>query len=164
MKKLSFLLIAGCFRLTTVLAQSGPDTASINFVQKAAKGGMMEVASGKMAASKAKDSRVRAFGQRMVRDHSKANEELKKVVAAKSINLPAAPADDPMLSQAKGADFDRSYVQMMVKDHQEDVAMFQKAADSSSDPQVKAFATQTLPVLREHLAMIKKIAADLNYR
>ncbi|SDE97238.1 putative membrane protein [Mucilaginibacter pineti] len=165
MKKLmTFLLLAGCLQLTPALAQKSADTASANFVQKAAKGGMMEVASGKLAAAKAANSQVRDFGQRMVRDHSKANAQLKKVAASKNINLPAPPPDDPMLNQAKGADFDRSYVQMMVKDHEEDVAMFQKAADTSTDPQVKAFAAQTLPVLKQHLVIIKKIAADLHYQ
>jgi putative membrane protein len=165
MKKLMTLLaLAGCLQLTTAMAQNSLDTTTVNFVQKAAKGGMMEVACGKLAAARAANSQVRDFGQRMVRDHSKANAQLKKIAAAKSISLPAPPTDDPMLTQAKGADFDRSYVQMMVKDHEEDVSLFQKASDSSTDPQVKTFAAQTLPVLKEHLALIKKIAAELHYQ
>jgi putative membrane protein len=164
MKNLIILMvIAGYLQLAPVLAQNRPDTATVNFVQKAAKGGLMEVASGKLAASKAGNGRVRDFGLRMVQDHSKANEQLKTVATAKSIALPAAPPEDQMLNQAKGADFDRNYVQMMVKDHEEDVAMFQQAANSLPDPEVKAFAARTLPILKEHLAMIKKIASDLNY-
>jgi putative membrane protein len=92
----------------------------------------------------------------MVQDHSKANEQLKAVAAAKSLTFPTATPEDQMLSQTKGADFDRSYVQMMVKDHEENVAMFEKAANNLPDPEVRAFAAQTLPVLKEHLAMIKK--------
>jgi putative membrane protein len=99
----------------------------------------------------------------MVKDHSNANTKLMQLVRAKSIpyNVPT-PMNDAMLSQNKGADFDRHYVQMMVKDHEEDVAMFQKASVSLPDPNVRAFAAQTLPILKEHLAMIKSIAANLH--
>jgi putative membrane protein len=74
MKKLIILtVIAGYLQLAPALAQNRPDTATVNFVQKAAKGGLMEVGSGKLAASKAGSGRVRDFGLRMVQDHSKAN-------------------------------------------------------------------------------------------
>ena len=167
MKKLSIVFVlVGCILFSSALAQqttsTSTDTATINFVKKAAKGGLMEVATGKLATTKASSSRVRSFGLQMVKDHSKANTQLKQLAATKKIALPAAPPNDPMLVQTKGADFDRDYVRMMVKDHEEDVAMFQKAATSLPDPQIRAFAAQTLPILKEHLTMIKSIAADLH--
>jgi putative membrane protein len=119
------------------------------------------VASGKLAESKARSAEVRSFGTRMVRDHSKANDKLESLARAKSITLPPAPAEDPMLTGSNGADFDRNYVQMMVKDHKEDVALFEKAVKDLPDIQIRNFARQTLPVLKEHLAIIKSIASKM---
>src|SRR6059058_6151950 len=58
------------------------------FMKKAAKGGMMEVAMGKLAEQNAKSPDVKSFGQRMVTDHGKANDELKKIAAEKNVKLP----------------------------------------------------------------------------
>lgn len=166
MKRLILIAViaAGCCGRPLFAQQnSAPnaDTASVNFVRKAAKGGMMEVASGKLSAAKGQSSAVRQFGTRMVKDHSQANARLMKLAAAKMISLPSTPPQDPMLTGASGATFDQNYVQMMVKDHEEDVAEFQKAANSLSDTQIKAFASETLPVLQEHLKRIKMIAAQM---
>jgi putative membrane protein len=137
------------------------DAKTLEFVKEAATGGMKEVASGKLAESKAKSAEVRSFGARMVRDHSNANAKLESLARAQSITLPPAPAEDPMLKGSNGADFDRNYVQMMVKDHEEDVAHFEKAAKDLPDVQMRNFARQTLPVLKEHLAIIKSIASKM---
>jgi putative membrane protein len=162
-----FLLVS---LLSTGLAASAQvnkptmaDSTTVIFVSKAIRGGRMEVAAGKLAVSKGQRADVKAFGARMVKDHSTANTKLMAVVRAKSIpyNVPT-PMDNTMLNQSKGADFDRHYVQMMVKDHEEDVAMFQKASVSLPDANVRAFAAQTLPILKEHLAMIRSIAANLH--
>jgi putative membrane protein len=168
MKKAIILLVAiGAFNFPLALAQVNKptmaDSTTVIFVSKAIRGGNMEVAAGKLAASKGQRADVKAFGARMVKDHSAANTKLMELVRSKSIpyNVPT-PTNDAMLNQSKGADFDRHYVQMMVKDHEEDVAMFQKASVSLPDPNVRAFAAQTLPILKEHLAMIRSIAANLH--
>jgi putative membrane protein len=167
MRKLMTLLAiaavcCGCPALAQTNTSAAADTAVVNFVQNAAKGGMMEVASGKLAQTKGKSADVRNFGSRMVKDHGKANAQLIKLAGAKSISLPPAPGDDPMLTNSTGADFDRNYVSMMVKDHKETIALFQKAANSLSDTQLRAFARETLPVLQDHLAKIKAIASNMS--
>lgn len=159
-----FVAVAAISCGQPVLAQqksANEDAATLAFVKKAATGGMKEVASGKLAESKAQSADVRSFGTRMVTDHSKANDQLATLARGKSITLPPAPANDPMLSNSSGASFDRDYVKMMVKDHEEDVALFEKAASSLPDQQIRAFARQTLPVLKDHLARIKAIAAKM---
>src|SRR6187397_2898953 len=113
-----------------------------DFMHEAAEGGMAEVEMGKMAAKKAQNAEVKKFAQMMVTDHSKANEELKGIATKKSITLPAdagsKKGDMDKLTTASGADFDRTYVDMMVKDHEKDVAAFEKQASGSTDPDVKA--------------------------
>jgi len=126
------------------------------FVMKAAAGGMMEVEAGRIAQEAATNQRVKDFGAMMVRDHSAANDELKSLASAKGLMIPEdslmmkhKPHMDELRSK-KGAAFDRFYMSEMVKDHNKDVAEFEKATTSAMDADVKAFATKTLPTLRMH--------------
>jgi putative membrane protein len=137
--------------------------ADKNFVTTAAVGGMYEVEAGKLAAEKATDPAVKAYGQKLADDHAKANEELKQIAQAHGMALPSElPAAKKQaldkLRKASGAQFDRQYVQQVGRhDHQEDISAFEKAAKDAKDPQLKAFAQKTLPTLREHLAQAKTL-------
>lgn len=126
-----------------------------DFMAKAASGGMMEVELGETAQKNGKSQAVKNFGAMMVRDHSKANKELKALAAAKSITLPAVIGKEHQekvndLIKLRGAEFDEKYMNMMVDDHKEDIDHFQKAA-KFKDADVSAFASKTLPVLQTHL-------------
>lgn len=136
------------------------------FVREAAMGGMAEVELGQLAQERAASDSVKAFGQRMVDDHSKANDELKDLAASKQIDLPAKPdakhkAVQDRLSKLSGKQFDRAYMQAMTDDHVHDVAAFKREAQSSKDPDVKAFASKTLPTLEDHLAEAKRVRAGI---
>src|ERR1044071_1280648 len=137
-------------------------TADHRFAMEAAMGGMAEVELGKVAASKGASDEVRQFGQRMVDDHSKANEQLMQIASAKGMTPPAAldakhQAEVQKLSALSGDKFDKEYVKMMLKDHKKDVPAFEKEASGGADAELKAFAASTLPTLREHLQMIQRI-------
>ena len=124
------------------------------FASEAAKGGMMEVAGGKAAAKNAKSADVKQFGNRMVSDHSKANNELKAIIAKKGLKLPGA-------SGAPKWSGDKAYMDMMVQDHEKDLAEFKTEASKGSDPDLKAFASRTEKVIADHLKMAKKIDGTL---
>ena len=146
---------------------SGEATAPVSeedskFAVMAASGGMMEVQLGELAQQKASSQRVKDFGAMMVRDHTKANDELKNLAGMKNITVPPAPGEDHMdqitnLSKKSGREFDREYMKMMVDDHQEDIDEFEKFSNNSKDADLKAFAAKTLPVLRTHLDSAKAI-------
>lgn len=141
------------------------DEDASEFMVEAAGGGMMEVELGRMAANNSTVQPVKDFGAMMVRDHSKANEELKTLASAKNITLPAAMGGNHQkhvndLAAKKGAEFDKDYINMMVDDHQHDIALFEKAA-RLKDADVSAFAAKTLPVLRTHLDSAKAIKSRL---
>ena len=132
------------------------------FMEKAALGSMMEVQLGEMAKENAGDDEVKAFGERMVTDHSKANEQLKELAAEKKVNLPAELDEKHMekvdkLKDKTGAEFDSKYMTLMVKDHQEDVEKFRKQAQEGNDPELKQFAADTVKVLEGHLESAGKI-------
>ncbi len=132
------------------------------FVKDALLGGMTEVELGKVALEKASGDTVKQFAQKMIDDHSKANEDLKQLASKENINVPDSldskhQSRVEKLSKLSGADFDRAYMKDQVKDHQQDVQEFQQEAQRGSDPDVKSFASKTLPVLEEHLSMAKDL-------
>ena len=137
--------------------KAGTLTASDSkFVREAAQGGLAEVELGKLATEKGSSDDVKKFGQRMVDDHSKANDELKQIASSKGIDVPQEiSAKDKMLkaklSKLSGPNFDVAYMESMVKDHKKDVGDFTKESTSGADPDVKEFATKTLPTLKDHL-------------
>jgi len=154
--------------MSNSMANANANSASsdTNFIQEAAMGGMAEVELGRLAATKAVNAEVKKFGQMMVQDHSKANEDLKALAAKKNMTVPIELNGDKKSTMEElrgetGAEFDREYVEEMVDDHEEDVAAFEKQAQSATDPDVKAFATKTLPVLKKHLDAIKAIQAKM---
>jgi putative membrane protein len=144
-------------------AMSGSDS---RFVTEAAQGGMAEVELGRLATEKASSADVKKFGQRMVDDHSKANDQLKQVAAQKNITLPTGvgsknQAAIDRLSKLSGADFDHAYVQLMLRDHRKDVAEFKKESNSGKDADIKNFASNTLPTLEDHLKSAESIAGGV---
>lgn len=162
MKKLILLLALGSLTtLSPLRAQTAAiDTATKNFILNASIGAMQEVVSGQLAAQKAASPEVKAFGNQMVTDHNKAQAKLMQLAKSKGYELPPAAAGtipDMMLKNATGKDFDRIYVHMMVPDHRKTVLMFQTYAISGKDPDIKAFAQQTLPILKQHLDAITAI-------
>ncbi len=133
-----------------------------DFMVKAASGGMLEVELGRMALQKASSPKVKQFAQQMIDDHTKANEELKALAAKKNITLPTTPGDEAQehindLAKYSGAEFDKEYLELMHKDHQEDLDLFKEAAEEAEDADVKAFAAKTLPVLQNHHQMAEQM-------
>lgn len=132
------------------------------FVMRAAQGGMTEVQLGKLASDKGGSSQVKDFGSRMVKDHSQANDELKSLADKKGFALSSAldvrhQAQVDKLSRLSGSAFDKAYVTNQVRAHESTVELFQQEASSGQDPDLKAFASRTLPTLQSHCASIKNI-------
>src|SRR6059036_89676 len=155
-------LIIAAFSLAGVaIAEDTPaaKTSSVTpkdktFMKKAARGGMMEVAMGNLAAQNGQSDDVKSFGKRMVTDHSKANEELKSIAAKKGVKLPSKEPSGKWSS-------DKAYMDMMVKDHEKDLAEFQEEASTGTDPDVKKFAEDTAKVVQEHLDLAKQTQSKL---
>jgi putative membrane protein len=164
MSKLSLPFMSAALAMTlvcaTAMAAHGAHDA--DFANKAAAGGMAEVEMGRLASSNGSDPNIKMFGQKMVNDHSSANEQLQKAAAKDGLTLPQAPSPKQKemadkLGKLQGAEFDKEYAHMMVKDHEEDVALFKKEASSGKDATMKAFAQKALPTLEEHLKMAQQL-------
>ena len=133
------------------------------FVEKAAAGNMAEVKLGKLAGERAGSADVRKFGQRMVEDHSKANQELLKIAGKKGITPSTKPEPKHQeladkLSKLKGAEFDREYTMHMVKSHEMSAELYGNQAKGEQDAELKAFAAKVLPTVKEHLQMARDLA------
>jgi putative membrane protein len=156
---------------TTSTGSSGGTISSLEtpdkqFVMKAAQGGMAEVMLGQIAASKGTSADVRNFGNRMVSDHGKANDELKQLAQNKGLALPAEADKESRkfadrLAKVGGKDFDKEYINDMVNDHEKDVNELEKALRDAKDPDLRAWAARTLPMIQDHLKMAKDIKAKL---
>jgi putative membrane protein len=136
------------------------------FMTFAAEAGMTEVEAAKTAEAKTSNSQVKAFAADMIKDHTTAGNELKSLASTKNISLPKAVGEDHQsrladLSAASGTDFDKAYINMMVDDHQKVVDKFEDASKNAKDPDVKAFATKTLPTLQAHLEHAKSMKSAM---
>jgi putative membrane protein len=146
-----------------VAANAWADSPDSSFMKNAAEGGMSEIEMGQLAQEKASSPAVKSFGAMMIKDHSAANEKLKKLAASKQVNLPDSPslmqkASKTKLDMMSGDSFDKSYIKGMIDDHKMDIKDFQKEASDGKDPEAKAFAAATLPTLEAHLKKIQSIA------
>jgi putative membrane protein len=140
------------------------DKESSDFAVKAANGGLLEVQLGQLAQERGTSQRVKDFGAMMVRDHSKANDELKGLAQSKNITLPDSVGNDYRdhiedMRKLSAKEFDKHYIDMMVDDHDEDVEMFEKASGNLTDPDLKTWASNTLPTLRAHKDSARAIQA-----
>ncbi|WP_179413525.1 DUF4142 domain-containing protein [Mucilaginibacter sp. E4BP6] len=162
MKKIILFIFSTGLLLSTAFAQApDPDTTARHFIIMASIGNLQEINSGKLATQKAIRMDVKSFGQMMVTDHSDAQKKLLELAKTEGISIPTAATDTPPpdlnLSKASGDDFDRMYIHNMVSGHRSTVNMFENYAVNGKNSDVKAFAQQMLPTLKNHLSMIKGI-------
>ncbi|MDB6066169.1 MAG: outer membrane protein [Pedosphaera sp.] len=137
-------------------------SSDYKFVVDAAQGGMAEVSLAQLAEQKAANPDVKQFAARMVQDHSKADQQLTQLASQKGATLPTAiPSSEQRemdrLRNLSGTDFDKAYMDHMVRDHKSDVKEFQRASKRAKDPDVKSFAASTLPTLEDHLRMAENL-------
>jgi len=128
------------------------------FVQEAASSGMFEVKSAQLAKQRATSDNTKLFADHLIQDHKQANDDLMKIAKKMNIDVPTdlqpnEKATFDQLSTVNGANFDGQFLQAQVKAHQQAVDLFEKASKNLQDKELKEFAQQYLPSLREHLKM-----------
>jgi putative membrane protein len=174
MKKLTFILALGtmvalspAFAAPKEKSEKAPasETASASdkaFIMKAADGGMTEVELGKIAEKNGQKEDVKSFGGQMVKDHGKANDDLKGIASKMNVTVPDKvsakhQAKIDKMSKMSGAAFDTAYIKGMVEDHEKTAAEFEKARGQVKNEDLKKFIDDTLPVVKSHLEMVKKM-------
>jgi putative membrane protein len=160
---LSFVLsyfLATSFAFGQARAPSTED-----FVKKVAVSDMMEIETSKLALDKQPDADTRSFAERMITDHQQTSKELKGLFESGKVQVTLPNSLDAehqkKLDELKGKtgkNFDRDYDQMQVQAHEQAVTLFEQYARNGDNPDLKAWAAKTLPHLKEHLAMAKKLS------
>ena len=147
-------------------ATGAPASQDQALMRQIAEGNMAEIATGKLATEKAASPRVREFAQLMIEDHSAMLTEGSNLAREKGIAVPTAP--DPkhqaamkQLETLSGQSFDRTYMQQMVKDHEQTVDLLKKTASIASDPRLRAHAQKALPRVQQHLDLAQRMTGDL---
>jgi putative membrane protein len=163
---ISFVAVVLVALTVPAAAQGQLNEADREFVKKAAIGNVAEIELGRVATQRAARPSVRSFAERMVTDHGKNNAELTTLARSKGIDVSSTldtthQAMRDRLSGLSGADFDRAYMSEMVRDHTEDVELFERTAQSASDADIKAYAEHSLPTLREHLALARQVNSEV---
>jgi putative membrane protein len=143
-----------------------PNNTDRVFVHAAAIGGMAEVELGKLAEQKGQNDAVKEFARRMVDEHGKANDRLIGLAKKDGIAVPdnldqEHEAMRDRLEVANGAEFDLAYVEGQVADHQKTAQLLEYEIGSGQDAELKSFASDTLPVVLEHLRAAQEIQAEL---
>lgn len=159
--------LAGCKQMHGAHKGNVQSAGDAGFMREAAQGNEAEVEMGRIAVQRAVNPDVRAFGQRMIDDHSKANGQLMQLASNKEISLPTEPnlaqrmtADS--LQKKSGEDFDKTYMKTMVEDHEKDVKAYENEINTGKDPDVLAYARDTLPILKEHLGLARQADAEVS--
>lgn len=156
--KFCFALALGALLLVPMSQTFAADAVSREdkeFFKNAGELNMTEIALGRMAQERGFSPEIKALGATMQADHTKMTQELAALATAKAVTMDIEPAatEKAMLSAFKektGAEFDREFREHMAKDHAKAMHTFEDAAKDSKDPDVKAFAIKSLPVLKAH--------------
>jgi putative membrane protein len=112
---------------------------------------VLELAAAKLAIKNAESRDVRRYGEHLLRDHTKADRELTTVAkrnGAKLADVDNAKIDD--LKGRRGTDFDRAFLDMMIRDHQASIDTVRSAQNQAQNPDIKALLNKTLPTLEKH--------------
>jgi putative membrane protein len=160
MKRHCVLMLSTWFAMG--FAAFGLSKSETSFVTKAAGGNLAEIKLGQLATQKGTDPKVKDFGNQMVNDHTKANNDLKPIADAGGVQWPenpppAAQATYDKLSKLSGDQFDRQFMAVMVNDHRKVAQLYEQTLGKASDAKLKAYIQKTLPVVRSHLQHAESI-------
>ena len=137
-----------------------------SFLEDSYKGGVTEIQSAQMAERKTANPDVKAFAEKLVTDHTQANNELKAMADSKKVAVEGGESfkdqsEGKSLDAKTGGDFDKAFIDEQVNDHKKDIKAFEKEASEAKDTDVKNLANKLLPTLKEHLSMAESIQAKI---
>ena len=161
-QSLAAAVLAMLFAGSAVRAQD-VTSADKKFLADSAQGNIAEINYAKLALQKSHDRHVREFATKMIKDHEKLQSEMKPLALKYGVKEPTGPtigdhAKYMELKMKSGTDFDRAYVEAMVKDHHDDLQAFMNEENTTTNPTIKAAVRKGLSVIKEHTEMIDNIA------
>jgi putative membrane protein len=151
---------------TATRLPSWGDTTSADSaaIRQALRGNSTEVALGRLAESRAEDSTVKGFAERMVSDHNSMNAQWAEVARNHEMKLgvdfgPAGQQAIARLEDLSGTAFDQAYMTEMIREHEQDLAGFQRMATSARSPEVRQLASSGTAIIRQHLSLAQQVGS-----
>jgi putative membrane protein len=146
--------------------KKGKESGDKEFASKVSAAGLAEVNLSGLALRFARNPAVKQFAQHMVDDHMRASRELTQMANQRSIKLPGEMDEEHQkcydkLKKLSGAEFDRAYMEAMVKDHEKAVEAFEKESKEGKDAAMKRWATQLTPIMKRHLESARKVCEQV---
>src|SRR3954471_1526575 len=144
-------------------AQNKMDNDDASAMKQVAQANLNEIAAGKTAQSKAQSPDVKNFAQKMVDEHSKMLEEMRSLAKKKDVTLPQDAnmkdmAQMKLMERKSGAEFDKDYMEHMVKDHEKTLQDVQNIAAKAKDDEFKAALQKATPKIKEHLELAQRVS------
>lgn len=160
--KTSNIINVACLALSLGFATGANAASDDAFVKKANQGGLAEVKMGELAQQRAQNPEVKEFAQHLVSEHQQANTELQQLAQTKGMKVETEVGGKhkqtiDRLEKANGQEFDKKFMQAVVKEHKNDIKEFKKQAEKGKDADVKNWAQKTLPALEKHLQMAQQL-------
>jgi len=161
---LGFLCLGG--HLVVFADEAALEPGDQFFLRQASKGGLLEVRLAELAAERSVNPAIQDVAAKLLEDHRRANERLKAFADRQQLALPTElgkhQVDVDRLAQLSGPDFGKAYLKEMIEHHDQAVATFQRQAEEGADPHIRAWATELVTTLRDHLRMVQGIAEKLS--
>lgn len=149
----------------TMPEKGAPSNPDAEFAQKAAMGGKHEVDAAKFAQGKVQNAELKTLAAKLIKDHTAANNELNSIMKTKKIPMGSPEKKDDKANEAwrsnTGAALDRAFVDHLIQEHEKSVANYETESTSGSDAELKAFATKTLPTIKDHLKALQDVQKKL---
>jgi putative membrane protein len=144
-------------------AAKGAAMTDQQFIDMAAQTDMMEAHLGQMAQVQASRQDVKDYAQMLVTDHTANYQALGPLASKTGLTVPTGldTAHNKLIApfeQLKGAAFDARYIQTMIAGHTGAIGVYTKESSDAQSPDVKAYASDTLPTLTKHLDGAKDLA------
>ncbi|MBD2067547.1 DUF4142 domain-containing protein [Leptolyngbya sp. FACHB-671] len=142
----------------TTLSAAPVSSLDQQFMIMAAQGNNAEIQTSQLALDRSENEEVRQFAQRMIQEHTLANQQLQQIASQYGTNLPADPgplnqAIAEQLAQLSGSEFDRAYMGAQTNAHLRTVALFQTQIQQGQEESLRQYATQLLPSVADHYEM-----------
>lgn len=161
-----------------LLAQNQPATtpkpehstgSSSHFIKEAAQGNLTEIQLGQLAEQKSQNQQVKQFGQQLVADHTKANDQLKTVAQADGVQFPTTldhkhKGELTKLEKLSGAEFDQQFARHMISDHAKDISQYNHISQTTQDTAIKQYTDACLPVLEKHLETARSVGTAVGLK
>jgi putative membrane protein len=152
-------------QVAAVSAEPGNMTGR-DFAETAMVSDMYEIQAGRLAEDQASSPAVKAFGRQMVEGHTQTTTQLKSTVDRTLVGQQVTPPPklDPKhlemykeLQSAHGDAFDALYVRQQLLAHRETLAVMQGYAANGREPELRRFASETVPIIQDHLRMLQQL-------